>query len=120
MGYLTWKVLHIAGMLLLFAALGGVAALRQAGAGAGRLYNALHGAALLVLLVAGFGALASLGLHSPGSWPAWVWIKLGVWILLGAGLALLGRAGKRAGALLVGLVLLGTLAAWAALAKPSF
>jgi len=121
MDYLTWKIVHVAGMLLLFAALGGIAALRQAGqpAQARRLYTALHGVALLVLLAAGFGALATLGLHSPASWPAWVWIKLVVWLLLGAGLAVLGRAGRRAGLVLVGLVLLGVVAAWAALAKPA-
>jgi len=122
MDYLTWKIVHIAGMLLLFAALGGVAALRQAGqsAQAGKLYPLLHGVALLVLLAAGFGALATLGLHNPASWPAWVWIKLAVWLLLGAALVALGRSGRRAGVVLVGLVLLGVVAAWAALAKPVF
>ena len=116
-----WTVLHIAGMLLLFGALGGVAALAHAGAPAtaGKLYRALHGVALLVLLVAGFGALAKLGLSSPGSWPAWVWGKLLIWLLFGASLTLLARAGRRAGIVLVGLALLGAVAAWLALTRPS-
>ena len=122
MNPLFWTVAHIAGMLLLFAALGGAAALAAAGAPApaGQLYRALHGVALVVLLVAGFGALARLGLSSPGAWPAWVWAKLLIWLLFGAALTLVSRAAKRAGIVLVGLVLLGALAAWFALARPSF
>ena len=121
MDYLTWKVVHLAGLLLLFAALGGVAALQHAGAveRAGRLYKALHGIALLVVLGAGFGALATIGLHSPAQWPAWVWIKLAVWLVLGAGLVVLEHSGRRSGLVLLGLVAVGGIAAWASLMKPT-
>ena len=115
LGYASLKVVHVLGVLLLFASLGGLAALRGVG---GRPYKILHGVALLVVFVAGFGLLAGLGLHSPGSWPAWVWIKLVVWLLLGASLAAIKRADRHAELLLLGLTILGAVAAWAALAKP--
>lgn len=118
--YELWKVLHIAGILLLFGSLGGLAALAQAGASKtqGKLFGILHGVALAVVVLAGFGLLASFGLHAPTSWPAWVWIKLAVWLTLGAALVAIRRAQRSAGFVFLALVVVGAIAAWAALAKP--
>jgi len=116
-GYEAWKVFHIAGALVLFAALGALAAGR-AGGGDGRTGKALHGAGLALLLLTGFALLAKLGLGGPGSWGTWVWIKLGVFVLLGASLTALRRLERAAGWLLAGALLLGALAAWAAVVKP--
>jgi len=117
-GYSSWKLVHLVGVLMLFASLGGLVALRGAGGAGERLYKMLHGIALLVVFVAGFGLLAGLGLHSPGSWPAWVWIKLLVWLLLGASLVAIKRTARHTEVLLLALVILGAVAAWAAIAKP--
>jgi hypothetical protein len=119
MSYEAYKFLHLVGILMLFAALGGLAALRSAvdrplGTG---LYNFLHGVALVFILVAGFGLLTRLELSAPGSWPLWVWIKLLVWVLLGAGLVLLKKAGKSAGLVLLVLLFLGAIAVSAAIFK---
>jgi hypothetical protein len=121
MSFATWKLLHVLGILVLFAALGGMAALHASGAAAraGKLYGALHGAALLVVLAAGFGALAAIGLHGPAMWPLWVWVKLLAWLALGAGVVALKRAGERSGLVLGCLVAVGAIAAWAALFKPT-
>ena len=55
-------------------------------------------------------------MSAPGSLGAWVWIKLVVWLLLG------GKPGPGAPRasrwVLVGLPILGAVAAWAALVKP--
>ncbi|HKQ60971.1 MAG TPA: hypothetical protein VJS92_06750 [Candidatus Polarisedimenticolaceae bacterium] len=112
LSYETWKVVHLAAGLLLFAALGGLVVARQ------RLQSMLHGVALLGLLVAGFAILAKLQIYAPGAWPAWVWIKLVAWLLLGASPVALKRAPDRAGWVLTAMVLLGAIAAWAAVAKP--
>ena len=61
----AYKVVHIFGVLLLFVALG--AALGDGSRR--RLASMTHGIGLLIVLIAGFGALARLGIHSPGSWP---------------------------------------------------
>src|SRR5512139_724899 len=79
MSYEAFKVLHILGILVLFASLGGVAGVRMMSASGGstgpRLFRVLHGVALAIVLLAGFGTLTKLGFASPGTWPLWVWIK---------------------------------------------
>jgi hypothetical protein len=116
--FTLWKVVHLIGALALYIALGGLVALRAAGAEGQRAFKALHGWSLAVMLVAGFGMLGQLGFGSPGSWGAWIWIKLAVFLLLGASLVAIRRLPQRSGLLLLVLVLLGGLASWAALAKP--
>lgn len=118
--YELWKIIHIVGILTLFGSLGGLAALAQAGAAKaqGKLFRILHGVALAVVLVAGFGLLSTFGLHAPGSWPVWVWIKLVVWLALGSSLVAMRRVPGRAGTIFLILILVGAIAAWAALTKP--
>jgi hypothetical protein len=122
MSYEAYKVLHLVGVFSLFASLGGLAALQVTSAAESppgkRLFGILHGVALALVVVAGFGILTQLGMPSPAGWPLWVWIKLGVWLLLGASLVALRRAGARAGFLLIVLILLGGVSAWSAITKP--
>jgi uncharacterized membrane protein SirB2 len=121
MSYEVYKLLHLLGIFLLFGALGGLAAIRVAtspGRGEGKAFKILHGIALALMLVAGFGMLARLGMGSPGTWGAWVWIKIVIWLLLGAAVVALKKAGKAAPAVLVLLTVLGLVSAWAALFKP--
>ena len=46
-----------------------------------KLLSITHGVGLLISLVAGFGLIARLGLHS---FPVWVWVKLLIWLWFGA------------------------------------
>jgi hypothetical protein len=118
MPYATYRLLHLVGLFLTFGALGASCALRlspQPGATARKLAGMLHGIGLLLVLVAGFGMLARLGV--PGL-PAWIWMKLGIWLLLGASAAVVQRNERLAAPLLVLLPLLGGLAAWIAVHKP--
>jgi len=114
----VWKVGHVIGVLLLFVSLGGLVALRDAAPERQRGFKILHGWGLAIVFLVGFKLLSSLGLSSPGSWPGWVWGKLGMFLLLGASPVLIRRAGRRAEQVLLALVLLGGVAAWLALAKP--
>ena len=116
--YLLFKLVHLLGVMLLFASVGGLAGMAAAGRAAdARLARMLHGVALLLIFLTGFATLSSLGMSAPGSWGAWVWIKLVVWLLLGGSLAL-ARRERHARWVLVGLPVLGAVAAWAALVKP--
>jgi hypothetical protein len=116
--YVAFKVVHLFGVMLLFASVGGLAGMTAAGRSAeARLPRMLHGIALLLVFFAGFGLLSTLGMSAPGSWGAWVWIKLLVWLLLGGSLAL-ARRERHARWVLVALPILGAVAAWAALVKP--
>lgn len=121
--YELYKVVHLVAVLVLFAVLGGVAvhALNggtRTGNTARRLVSALHGSALLIALVAGFGLLARLDLMR-GGMPAWIWGKLTLWLLAGLLLALPYRKPAWARAtLLIGLPLLAAAAAYLAVFKP--
>ncbi len=123
MSYEFYKVLHVVAALLLFAAVGGVAVhalnggTRESNA-ARRILATLHGLAMLVLIVAGFGLVARLDLMSGGLSP-WVYGKLALWLLAGALLTLPYRRPALARPVLAaGLPLIALLAAWLAVYKP--
>jgi hypothetical protein len=118
LSHTAYKVIHLLGIFLLLSGLGGVWAMavssvdttRQTGR---RLLMATHGVALLLILIAGFGMLARLGIT--GAWPLWVWIKLMIWILLAALPWLLRRTEGAHSVLFYLAPLLGAIAAYSAL-----
>jgi hypothetical protein len=121
MSYPAFKVIHILGVLFVFVSLGALMFASREGVerGGGRkLAGMTHGIALLLVLVAGFGTLAGLGLSNPGTWPMWVWIKLTIWLVLGGITVLIRRAPQLGTLLWWVLPLLGGIAAWAAIFKP--
>ncbi len=74
---LTYRILHLAGVMVLFLGIG-IALLPES---ANRKQGALfHGIGLAVILVAGFGLLAKMKL----GFPSWVIAKLVIWLLIGA------------------------------------
>jgi len=122
MSFAAFKVIHILAVLYVFASLGALMLAAREGVERGngrKLAGMTHGITLLLVLVAGFGALARLGLSNPGAWPTWVWIKALVWLALG-GVIVLIRRSPQLGTLLWWLLpLLGGIAAWAAIYKPA-
>ncbi|MEP6591307.1 MAG: hypothetical protein ABJC19_08985 [Gemmatimonadota bacterium] len=120
--YAAYKVIHLLGMFLLFTVLGGIAlhalngGTRQSNVGR-KLAGALHGIALFVILLGGFGMLARLGMVR-GGLPGWIWAKLVIWVLLGAFGTLPYRKPVLAKPFLIVLPLLGALAAIFAIYKP--
>ncbi len=122
MSFQFYTVLHLLGVVLLFASLGGLAvhaavgADKEAGGSVRRTLVIGHGIALVVLLVAGFGIL---GKKYPGAaWGGWLVGKLAIWLVLGAALALFKRRPRAAVPLFFGAVLLGATSAWLAVYKP--
>lgn len=121
MQYAIYKLLHLVGAFGLFTALGALclqalAAAPEGGRVRRRSLSILHGLGALLLLVSGFGMLATLGLT--GAMPGWVWAKLVLWLILGAVVALPARRPQSARWLLWILPLLGGVAAWLGIAKP--
>lgn len=83
MSPLFYKFLHHIGLILTFVSLGGLGALAlvdQAQSKARSVFVALHGTGLIIILVAGFGLLAKMGLGLP----VWAVVKLAIWLALGA------------------------------------
>lgn len=120
--YLVFKVLHALGAFYLFAALGAVVVGRlRAGEAAppkdraSKLSGMTHGIALLLILVAGFGVLGIQRLE----FGLWVWLKLAIWLLLAASIAVVRRSQRWAPLLWWLLPLLGAAAVWLCLVKPA-
>ena len=84
----TYWYMHIFGIALVLLSVGGVALHAMSGgtkesSGGRRLAAISHGLGLLLILTAGFGMLARLGVVH-GGLPGWVWWKLAVWAVIGA------------------------------------
>lgn len=108
--------------MVLFASLGGMAVLglrggedREVGP-VRKLLSAMHGVALLVVFVAGFGLMARLGIMS--GWPTWIYVKIALWLVLGAATTLVRRTPELGRVWLLLLPLVGGAAAWVALTHP--
>ncbi len=121
MPYEFYKILHIIGLVSIWAALGGTEVhVLNGGTRATNkvrsLVAATHGIGLVLMLVGGFGMLARLGMTS--GMPGWVIAKIVLWLLVGALLALPMRKPELAKPLWFAMPLLAGLGAWLALMKP--
>ncbi|HSH44718.1 MAG TPA: hypothetical protein VK966_02625 [Longimicrobiales bacterium] len=137
--YSVYRLVHLVGIILLFVVLGGLswAAARAesaalagnatragtagtgpAGTGRPRIAMILHGVALFIVLLGGFGLLARLGIVQGHAFPGWVWAKLGIWLLAGLSVVIPRRKPEWALGVFVLLPVLGGLAAWLAIFKP--
>lgn len=117
--YAVYKTIHYLGIFTLVTAL--VASLARAAGSPGsespdpwrKRLGIVHGVALFLVLLGGFGMLARLGVGFPG----WITAKLVVWVVAGGLIALRKSATSAAwGVVLV--PLLAVLAGWLAYTKP--
>jgi hypothetical protein len=117
MSYEFYNIVHVIGVVVLFAALGVLAA----GAGSQRppMRKAAaisHGVALAVIFVAGFGLLARLG-HF-GAIPLWAYLKMVMWALLAVVVVPIRRKPEWAPTLLALTPVIGGIAIWLAVSQP--
>ena len=118
LSYTTYKLLHVASIFLLISGIAGIWALRAAAdsadyPGLRKLLMAIHGFAMFLVLLGGFGTMARLGVEMP--WPAWIWIKMAIWIALGGLPVLLKRGSAISKGLFFAAPVLAAVAAWAAI-----
>ncbi|MFT6398084.1 MAG: hypothetical protein ACJAYU_002839 [Bradymonadia bacterium] len=122
MTYTFYKTLHVFGVILLFTSLGAYAHHNAMGgtkeSNTRRAVTAAsHGIALLILLVAGFGAAGKGGMMSNG-FPLWLIAKLILWLFFGGAVAILSKKPGVGSVLWWVLPLLGGVAAYLAIYKP--
>ena len=122
MDYLTIKLFHLVGVMLIFSGLGGMVFAAYAGFGPAkkqlrRAAALCHGIGLLFLLVSGVVMLSRLGLLH-GDPPGWIKAKFLIWLVLGGSISLAARVSRAIWILLPAWVLLGAAAAYLALYKP--
>lgn len=121
LSYEFYKIAHFIGLVFLLSACVGLVVEKKHNQNLGRplnkkLWYGLHGSGLLIMLIAGFGLLARLGLAS--SLPLWIWLKLVVWLLFGALLPIIARLRHvEALAVIFLTTALVSVAAWLALSK---
>ena len=121
--YEAYKLIHIFGILLLIFSLGGLCLQatddRERVSGSGRKFLGMaHGAAVLIILVAGFGLLARLSISHGVAWPWWVWGKVGIWVFLGVTPFVIRKSVTLTRSLWLGVPILGAVAAYLAIYKP--
>ena len=80
LSYHAYKFIHLIGVFLVLMSLGGQ--LVRMESSTWRKYLTIsHGVGLLLLVLAGFGLLARLGVGWP--WPIWIVVKGVVWVFFG-------------------------------------
>ena len=121
LSYEVYKLVHVIGIIMIFVSLGGV--MIHSFNGGTKVDNQwrkaagiTHGIGLVLVLVAGFGLLARVGIGWP--WPGWVIGKLVIWIVLGGLSGLIYKLGTSGKGLWYIVILLGAIAASFAIFKP--
>lgn len=79
MSYAFYKIIHVLSIVLFFS-LYMSATLKKQNI---KKEVILTGIALVFILVSGFGLIAKIGIAHGSSWPGWLKIKLGIWLLVG-------------------------------------
>lgn len=118
--YIGYKVIHLAGVFILLISLGGLI-VNRAVSGNGenswkKHLTILNGISLVLILIAGFGLLARLGVSWP--WPGWIYAKVAIWLAFGAGTVLVKKFAGAGKALLWAFLILAMCAAYMAVGKP--
>jgi len=122
----VYRVLHVLGIFGLMCSLGGLAmiawqtrgaqAVKDETTAARKRLTMVHGIAMLIVLVAGFGMMAKLGLMT--TWPVWVILKIVIWVFFGAAPVLIKKGAERGKTWIIVLPLLGATAAYLAIFHP--
>ena len=122
MSHAFYNFLHLVGIFLVLFSLGAIVLHMHSGGtknyAARKWIASVHGTGLFIIFLAGFGLMARLGMVGQGMWPTWIFIKLGVWLVLGAMPVLIYKKPNLSALWGVLTILLASLSAWTAINKP--
>ncbi|HEX6051662.1 MAG TPA: hypothetical protein VFZ21_20485 [Gemmatimonadaceae bacterium] len=122
MPYAVYKVMHFLGIFMLITALAAIAMHALRGGSRRDLphrkaLSIAHGVGVALILTGGFGMLARLDIVQ-GGLPAWIYIKLVIWLALAAAIAMPFLGQRYAWTLMVVMPVLAAAAGAVALYKP--
>ena len=112
-----YQIIHLVGVFMVFLSYGGMIVRSVLGSDnkdIRRLGAMTSGIGLVLILVGGFGLLAKLQY----GWPVWVLVKVAVWVLLGAMIAIINRKPEYSQYSWWGTILLGVIALLMVVLKP--
>ena len=118
MRHQLYQIIHLTGVFMVFLAYGGMivrSALGSDNKGLRRLGAMTSGIGLFLILLGGFGLLARLNY----GWPLWILIKVAIWVILGAMIALINRKPEYSQISWWSTVVLGVLALLMVVLKPT-
>lgn len=123
MDYPSYKVMHLLGVALVVFALGGFTLHTLNGGNRktnpNRTFTAItHGIGMALIFVAGFGMMARIGIPHAWPWPAWLQLKLVIWLTMGAMMTLTQRFPALGRVVWFAIPLLAATSAYLALFKP--
>jgi uncharacterized membrane protein SirB2 len=79
----------------------------------------LTGVTSVLIFVAGMGLLARIGVQHGSGFPGWVWLKMGLWLVMAVGAPVLAKRCRQYQTVCYfGILTLTAIAAWAATYKP--
>ena len=110
----TYKLIHMIGVISLLLGAGGMITYSKGSTPIKGLIASFHGMGLVLILISGFGMAAKLKL----GFPAWMIVKLVIWLAFGAMIVLAKRGVLKGAALWGVMLLLGALAAYLGIMKP--
>ena len=117
MSIYLYKIIHLAGVLMVFLSFGGLIVRSQIADGSKRwrmLTGLTNGVGLLLILVGGLGLLVKMQLGFPG----WALAKFVIWLIFAGLISVANRVPKAGKWLWWGLILLGVLAVYLGGMKP--
>jgi uncharacterized membrane protein SirB2 len=79
MPYQVYKMLHIVAIVIFFSSMA-LASVKQEKSKKDMI---ITGVSLVMILVAGMGLMARLGISHGAGWPTWIYVKFGIWFTVG-------------------------------------
>jgi hypothetical protein len=117
MPYQFYQIIHLIGVFMVFIAYGGLIVRSATGSqdrGIRRLGVLTSSIGLFLILLGGFGLLARLNY----GWPGWVLVKIVIWVVLGALIAVINRKPEYSQLTWWTTILLGVIALLLVVLKP--